>query len=183
MAPPGRKAEGGSLRPVRGRIPGYFHPEKGDTAFLFHVDGRPLAGPCYRIYPEVVDGYLVVRPTRQDEYILPDPEGRFLRKLESEPRRLADHVYVMARYEDRRPGQGRLKKYGHFDRDLNPFTGCLFDKGPHAMGGLHIRQKIRVWDRAQPVGYGPWVGYMKEGLGEDFPLLDAAGKTFGIKAE
>ncbi len=83
--------------------------KKGDTAFLFPINGRPLAGPCYRIHPEVVDGCLVVRPTRQDEYILPDPEGRFLRKLESEPRRLADDMYVMARYEDGRSSQRRLR--------------------------------------------------------------------------
>jgi hypothetical protein len=160
-----------------------FIQEKGDTSYLFHIDGRQLAGPYYRISHSHLNDYLVVRPDWFDEYILLDLEGRFIRKLESEPRRLADGIYVMGRYGDKKSGYGQLKEYGLFDRDLNPITGLIFDMEPHAMDGLNTSQKIRVLDREHPAGYGPWIGYMREGLGEAFTLIDGTGKTFEIKAD
>lgn len=129
-----------------------------------------------------MDGYLVVRPTWQDEYILLDLEGRFIRNLEGEPRRLADGIYVMGRYGNKRSGYGQLKEYS-LDRDLNPITGLIFDMEPHAIDMLSTSQKIRVLDREHPDGYGPWVGYMREGLGETFTLIDGTGKTYEIKPD
>jgi hypothetical protein len=166
-----------------GVSPTTFIQEKGDTSYLFHIDGRQLAGPYYRIWYGRVDGYLVVRPTWHDEYILTDPEGRFIRNLEGEPRRLADGIYMMGRYGDKRSGYGQVKEYGLFDRDLNPITGLIFDMEPHAMDGLNTQQKIQVLDREHPAGYGPWVGYMRERPGGVFTLIDGAGKTFEIKAD
>jgi hypothetical protein len=60
---------------------------------------------------------------------------------------------------------------------LNSF---IFNMEPKFMDGLNTRQKIRVLDREHPAGYGPWVGYMREGLDESFLLMDAAGKTYEI---
>lgn len=51
------------------------------------------------------------------------------------------------------------------------------------MDGLNTQQKIRVLNRAHPVGYGRWVGYMREGLDETLILIDEVGKTFEVKAE
>lgn len=180
--------QAGQLRPAAfdrfdGVSPTTFIQEKGDTAYLCHIDGRQLAGPYYRISQGQVDGYLVVRPNWQDDYILLDLEGRFIRPLEGEPRQLADGLYVMGRYGDKRSGYGQVKEYGLFDRNLNPITGLIFDMEPHAMDGLNTQQKIQVLDREHPDGYGPWVGYMREGLGEAFTLIDGTGKTFDIKAD
>lgn len=180
--------QAGQLRPAAfdrfdGVLPTTFIQEKGDTSYLFHIDGRQLAGPYYRIWYGRVDGYLVVRPTWHDEYILTDPEGRFIRNLEGEPRRLSNDIFVMGRYGDKRSGYGQVKEYGLFDRDLNPITGLIFDMEPHAMDGLNTQQKIQVLDREHPAGYGPWVGYMRERPGGAFTLIDGEGKTFEIKAE
>jgi len=164
-----------------GVSPTTYIQEKGDTSFLFHIDGRPLAGPYYRIWRGRIDDYLLARPNWHDEYILLDMEGRFIRQLEGEPRRLADGIYVMGQYPKQTSGYVRVKEYGLFDRDLNPITGLIFGMEPHAMDGLNTRQKIRVLDREHPAGYGPWVGYMREGLGEAFLLIDGTGKTFEVK--
>lgn len=164
-----------------GVSPTAYIQEKGDTSYLLHIDGRQLAGPYYRIWRGRVDDYLLVRPNWNDEYILLDLEGRFIRSLEGEPRRLADGIYVMGRYGNKKSGYGQVKEYGLFDRDLKPITGLIFDMEPKAMDGLNTQQKIRVLDREHPAGYGPWVGYMREGLGESFLLMDGAGKTYEIK--
>lgn len=166
-----------------GVSPTAYIQEKGDTSYLFHIDGRPLAGPYYRIWGGRIDDYLLVRPNWHDEYTLLDPEGRFIRKLEGEPRRLADGIYVMGRYGNKKSGYGQVKEYGLFDRDLNPITGLIFDSEPHSMDGLNTQQKIRVLDREHPAGYGPWIGYMREGLSQVLVLFDAAGKTFEIKPD
>jgi hypothetical protein len=163
-----------------GVSPTTFIQEKGDTAYLFHTDGRLLAGPYYRIWRGRIEGYLLARPNWNDEYILLDLEGRFIRNLEGEPQRLADGFYIMGRYGNKRSGYGQVKEYGLFDRDLNPITGLVFDLEPQAMDGLNTRQKIRVLDREHPAGYGPWVGYMREGSGESFLLIDRTGKTYEI---
>lgn len=65
---------------------------KGHTSHLFHADGRLLAGPYYRINHNQVSGYLVARPNWNNEYILLDMDGRFIRNLESEPRLLAHNT-------------------------------------------------------------------------------------------
>lgn len=163
-----------------GVSPTTYIQEKGDTSYLLHIDGRQLAGPYYRIWRGRVDNYLLVRPNWNDEYILLDLEGRFIRPLEGEPRLLADGIYVMGRYGNKKSGYGQVKEYGLFDRDLKPITGLVFDMEPKSMDGLNTQQKIRVLDREHPAGYGPWVGYMREGLGESFLLMDATGKTFEI---
>lgn len=180
--------QAGQLRPAAfdrfdGVSPTTFIQEKGDTAYLCHIDGRQLAGPYYRISQGQVEGYLVVRPNWQDEYILLDLEGHLIRHLEGEPRRLSDGIYVMGRYGDKRSGYGQVKEYGLFDKDLNPITGLIFDMEPHAISGLGISQKIQVLDREHPAGYGPWVGYMRERPGGGFALIDGVGKVFEIKAE
>jgi hypothetical protein len=166
-----------------GVSPTAYIQEKGDTSWLFHIDDRPLAGPYYRIWRGRIDDYLLVRPNRNDEYILLDLKGRFIRKLEGEPRRLADGIYAMGRYGNKKSGYGQVKEYGLFDRDLNPITGLVFDAEPHAMDGLNTQQKIRVLDREHPAGYGPWVGYMREGLDQTLILLDSTGKTYEIKPD
>jgi hypothetical protein len=180
--------QAGQQRPAAfDRFEGVSHTayiqEKGDTSFLFHIDGRPLAGPYYRIWHGRVDNYLLARPTWVDEYILLDLEGRFIRKLEGEPRRLAEGIYVMGRYGDKRSGYGKVKEYGLFDKDLNPITGFIFDMEPHAMDGLNTQQKIQVLDREHPADYGPWVGYMREGLDKTLTLIDGKGRSYSIKPE
>lgn len=160
-----------------------FIQEKGDTSFLFHIDGRPLAGPYYRIWHGRIDDYLLARPNWNDEYILLALDGRFIRRLEGEPRRLADGIYIMGRYGNKTSGYSKVKEYGLFDRALNPITGLVFDAEPKSMDGLNTQQKIRVLNREHPAGYGRWVGYMREGLDETLILIDEAGKTFEVKAE
>ena len=160
-----------------------FIQEKGDTSFLFHIDGRPLAGPYYRIWRGRIDDYLLARPNWNDEYILLALDGRFIRRLEGEPRLLADGIYIMGRYGNKTSGYSKVKEYGLFDRNLNPITGLVFDAEPKSMDGLNTQQKIRVLNRAHPAGYGRWVGYMREGLEETLILIDDTGKTFEIKAE
>lgn len=160
-----------------------FIQEKGDTSFLFHIDGRPLAGPYYRIWRDRIDDYLLARPNWNDEYILLTQDGRFIRRLEGEPRHLADGIYIMGRYGNKTSGYGKVKEYGFFDRALNPITGLVFDAEPKSMDELNTQQKIRVLNRPHPTGYGRWVGYMREGLDETLILIDDAGKTFEIKAE
>lgn len=166
-----------------GVSPSAYIQEKGDTSFLFHIDGRQLAGPYYRIWYGRVDGYLLARPNWNDEYILLDLEGRFIRKLEGEPRRLAEGIYVMGRYGGKTSGYGKVMEYGLFDRDLEPITGFVYEMEPKALFSLNTQQMIRVLDREHPAGYGPWVGYMREGSDQRFTLIDVKGKTLEIKPD
>jgi hypothetical protein len=156
--------------------------EKGDTSYLKHIDGRQLAGPYYRMWRERVEGYLLVRPGWVDEYILLDLEGQLIRRLEGEPRRLADGYYVMARKSSKKTYYGD-QEYGMFDKDLNPITGFVFGMEPKAISFLNTQQKIQLLKQEVPSGYGSWVAYMREGLMESFIAIDPSGKTLEIKPD
>lgn len=117
-----------------------------------------------------------------DEYILLDLDGRLIRRLEGEPRRLADGYYVMARKSSQKTYYGN-QEYGMFDKDLNPITGFVFGMEPKAISFLNTQQKIQLLKQEVPSGYGSWVAYMREGLMESFIVIDPSGKTLEIKPD
>ncbi|MBK8194522.1 MAG: hypothetical protein IPK76_15385 [Lewinellaceae bacterium] len=176
----------GQLRPpeydyIGGLNPTTFFQEKGDTSYLLHTDGQVMAGPFYRVRTSRDNRYFIARPNWNDAYILLDLEGRFIRNLESEPRLLAEGVYLLHRYVKAPNSYAEVKRFALFDRDFKPITEFIFEAEPMPMDRLQLAQRILLLEVEQPTGYGPWVGWMQKSAGEPMVLLDEQGKEFELK--
>lgn len=178
----------GQLRPPEyDRIEAVSHTayvlSKNDTSYLYHADGRLLAGPYYSMRPlSSARRYLLAQKfagnAKGAYWVLLDLEGQLVKELESEPRQLTQGIFYLIRYVEQ--GYRNGKKYALFDQDLNPITDFVYEAEPWPLDLLKLEQRIRLLELEHPVGYGPWVGYLKS-EGPTLLLLDDKGNTWELK--
>lgn len=157
---------------------------KDSRSYLFHIDGRVLAGPYNGI--EVFGNpprYLVARiigsPNSKGTHLVQlDLEGRFIQDLYSDICQLTADRYVMLRTKRNPDTRQFEQRYALFDEYLNPVTDFIFDTRIKSRFQLSPNAKTRMLNLEVPAGYDPWVGYMKKGSDRTIILIDRAGRTY-----
>jgi hypothetical protein len=157
---------------------------KDRRSYLFHVDGRVLAGPYNTI--EVFGNpprYLVARiigsPNSKGTHLVQlDLEGRFIQDLYSDIYQLTADRYVMLRTKKNPDTRQLEQRYALFDEYLNPVTDFIFDTRVKSRFQLSPKDKNRLLNRELPAGYSPWVGYTKKRSDGTIILIDRAGRTY-----
>ncbi|MCC7464787.1 MAG: hypothetical protein IT261_00875 [Saprospiraceae bacterium] len=162
---------------------------KNDRSYLYHVDGRVLAGPYFIMEvfgnpPRFLIARIYGSPNSKGTHLVQlDLEGRFIQDLHDDIRQLTADRYVMRRTRRNTITRQYEQHYALFDDYLKPVTDFIFDAKINSRFQASARSITQLLNSKPPAGYGPWVGYMRRGPDKTVILIDAAGKMYEVKPD